>query len=281
MGLALELDHTDSDAVLPRSSPTTRRIYALAVKRSVLLAVAALLLAGCGGDEEATPTDTDTATAPAETTELRVYWLRDGKLWPALREIDQTTAIAQAALDELLAGPTAQEGAELEFTTAIPEDIEGVVASVEDGVATVELSTDLTDEPLAQVVYTLTQFVTVESVDIQGNTLTRADFEDLTPAVLVESPLSFETVASPLRVTGTANTFEATFNYELTDTDGLIVDENFVTATSGTGTRGTFDFTTAAFTVPFDGVGELIVFELSAKDGSRINLVEIPLRMTR
>ena len=134
---------------------------------------------------------------------------------------------------------------------------------------------------MSQVVYTLTQFVTVESVDIQGNTLTRADFEDFTPAVLVESPLSFETVASPLRVTGTANTFEATFNYELTDTDGLIVDENFVTATSGTGTRGTFDFTTAAFTVPFDGVGSLIVFELSAKDGSRINLVEIPLRMVR
>ena len=251
------------------------------MKLSVLLAAAALLLAGCGGDEEATPTDTDTTTVPAETTELRVYWLRDGKVWPALREIDQTTAIAQAALDELLAGPTAEEGAELEFTTAIPEDTEGVVASVEDGVATVELSTDLPDEPLAQVVYTLTQFVTVESVDIQGNTLTRADFEDFTPAILVESPLSFESVASPLRVTGTANTFEATFNYELTDTDGLIVDENFVTATSGTGTRGTFDFTTAAFTVPFDGVGSLIVFELSAKDGSRINLVEIPLRMAR
>ena len=251
------------------------------MKLSVLLAAAALLLAGCGGDEEATPTDTDTTTVPAETTELRVYWLRDGKVWPALREIDQTTAIAQAALDELLAGPTAEEGAELEFTTAIPEDTEGVVASVEDGVATVELSTDLPDEPLAQVVYTLTQFVTVESVDIQGNTLTRADFEDFTPAVLVESPLSFESVASPLRVTGTANTFEATFNYELADTDGLIVDENFVTATSGTGTRGTFDFTTAPFTVPFDGVGSLIVFELSAKDGSRINLVEIPLRMAR
>ena len=251
------------------------------MKWLLILAAAALLAAGCGGDEESTPTDTDTTTVPAETTELRVYWLRDGKVWPARREVDQTRAIAQTALDELLAGPTAQEGTELELTTAIPEDTEGVVASVEDGVATVELSTDLPDEPLAQVVYTLTQFVTVESVNIQGNTLTRADFEDFTPAVLVESPLSFESVASPLRVTGTANTFEATFNYELTDTDGLIVDENFVTATSGTGTRGTFDFTTAAFTVPFDGVGSLIVFELSAEDGSRINIVEIPLRMVR
>ncbi|MBA3333030.1 MAG: hypothetical protein H0U30_03485 [Actinobacteria bacterium] len=53
-----------------------------------------------------------------------------------------------------------------------------------------------------------------------------------------------------------------------------------MTATSGTGTRGTFEFT-VPFEVPFDGVGELIVFESSAKDGSRINLVEIPLRMTR
>jgi len=253
----------------------------VAVKFVLLLAAAALLAAGCGGDEEATSTDTGTTTVPAETIELHVYWLSDGKVWPAGREIGETRAIAQAALDELLAGPTEQEVADLEFTTAIPEGIEGVVASVEDGVATVELSAELPDESLAQVVYTLTQFVTVESVDIQGNKLTRADFEDFTPAILVESPLAFESVTSPLRVTGTANTFEATFSYELTDTDGLIVDENFVTATSGTGTRGTFDFTTKPYTVPFDGVGALIVFEHSAKDGSRINLVEIPLRMTR
>jgi hypothetical protein len=33
------------------------------------------------------------------------------------------------------------------------------------------------------------------------------------------------------------------------------------------------------FEVDFDGVGSLIVFERSANDGSRINLVD-PLRMT-
>jgi hypothetical protein len=153
--------------------------------------------------------------------------------------------------------------------------------SVGDGVAHFGSSEELSSEALAQVVYTLTQFPTVESVEFEGDTYTRADFEEQTPPVLVESPLPFEQVTSPLRATGTANTFEATFNYELTDTDGRIVDENFVTATSGTGTRGTFDFTTKPYTVPFDGVGSLIVFEHSAKDGSRINLVEIPVRMTR
>jgi immunoglobulin-like protein involved in spore germination/sporulation and spore germination protein len=246
---------------------------------AVVLALVALS-AGCGGGDDEV-TGTETTTSPAETTAVRVYWLRDGKVWPALREVSETAGIATATVAELLQGPSAQEESDLAFTTAIPEGVENAEVSIDDGVAQVELDTELPDEALAQVVYTLTQFSTVKSVEVQERTLTRADFEDLTPAILVESPLPFEEVTSPLRVTGTANTFEANFQYELTDTDGLIVDENFVTATSGTGTRGTFDFTTAEFTVPFDGVGSLIVFESSAKDGSRINLVEIPLRMTK
>ena len=200
---------------------------------------------------------------------------------PALREVSTTGGDANGAVAELLRGPTEQETADLDFTTAIPDGVENAEITIVDGVARVELSGELPEEPLAQVVYTLTQFPTVSSVEIQERSLTRADFEDLTPAILVESPLPFEEVTSPLRVTGTANTFEASFQYELTDTDGLIVDENFVTATSGTGTRGTFVFTTAPFTVKFDGIGSLIVFESSAKDGSRINLVEIPLKMSK
>ncbi|MBA2641776.1 MAG: GerMN domain-containing protein [Actinobacteria bacterium] len=248
----------------------------------VVLAIA-LVVGGCGDDDGSTVTDTETTTttAPAETADVRVYWLRDGKVWPAARDVDDSGDIESAAVEELLAGPTEQEETELEFTTAIPEDAENAEVSIADGVATVELDTELPEEPLAQLVYTLTQFSTVETVEIQERRLTRADFEDLTPAILVESPLSFEEVTSPFTATGTANTFEANFQYELTDTDGLIVDENFVTATSGTGTRGTFEFTTDPFTVKFDGIGSLIVFEGSAQDGSRINLVEIPLRMSK
>jgi hypothetical protein len=74
-------------------------------------------------------------------------------------------------------------------------------------------------------------------------------------------------------VKGTANTFEATFQYELVDSDRKVVDQHFVTATSGTGTRGTFDFTTKAV----DDVAALRVYEDSAEDGSRIHEVEIPL----
>ena len=88
-----------------------------------------------------------------------------------------------------------------------------------------------------------------------------ADFEDETPIILVESPLPFEHVTSPLRVTGTANTFEATFNYDLVDSAGKVIATHFVTATSGSGTRGTFDFT-VPYTVSKPGLGKLVVYEL-------------------
>jgi hypothetical protein len=253
--------------------------------RLALLGTIVLLAAGCGGDNEAatetTTTSTETSTTTTtETTAVKAYFLIDGKVWPFRRDVESTEEIAAAALGELLAGPTDQEGADLKATSAIPVGTQLDDVSIEDGVATVTLSAELPEEALAEVVYTVTQFPTVESVDIQDETVTRTDFEDLTPAILVESPLPFEDVTSPLHATGTANTFEATFQYEVTDTDGKIVAKNFVTATSGTGTRGTFDFS-APFTVPFDGIGELIVYELSAENGRRINLVEIPLRMKK
>jgi len=248
------------------------------VKRALLLVAAALLLVGCAGDDSAAE-ETSTVTLPA-VSNARVYWLLDGKVWPVLREVQASGDATSAVMDDLVAGPSPQEQVELELTTAIPAQATPEV-SVENGVATVELDEELSIEARAQVVYTLTQFPTVESVEVEGQSYTRLDFEEQTPSVLVESPLAFEQITSPLRAEGTANTFEANFHYELTDTDGLIVDENFVTATSGTGTRGTFEFTTKPYTVPFDGIGSLIVFERSAEDGSRMNVVEIPLRMSR
>ncbi|MBD0330858.1 MAG: Gmad2 immunoglobulin-like domain-containing protein [Thermoleophilia bacterium] len=111
----------------------------------------------------------------------------------------------------------------------------------------------------------------------EGRRLTRASFEDAAPAILVESPLLDQAVSSPLRMSGSANTFEATFQVEIVDARGRVVAEDFVTATSGSGTRGTFE-ASLPFEVDRPG-GKLVVYEASAKDGSRLHEVEIPLRL--
>ena len=250
------------------------------MRLGALAAVVLVLLAGCGGDDSRAPSET-----PSETIELKVYGIKNGQLWPVRRVVPFTESVERAALDALLESPTDQEFEEFGLRNyAVPSDGDLQGLEIEGELARVESTADLREDGVGQIVFTLTQFPAITSVEVatpeRTRTYRRADFEQFTPPILVEDPLAYEEVTSPLRVTGTANTFEATFAYNLTDTDGRIVDENFVTATSGTGTRGTFEFTTKPFEVPFDGFGALIVFENSAKDGSRTNLVEIPLRMS-
>ena len=232
-------------------------------------------LAGCGGEKQAATTTTTTPTG--QMTSVRLYFLHGGKVQPVSRAVPVTKPVWLAAWKGLAAGPTGETP--LAPSTALPLESSWTLGVTNDNV--LSLSTvELSRAALAQVVYTLTQFATTRPVIVNGRRYTRADFEDETPAILVESPLPLQAVASPLRVTGTANTFEATFEYELVGPDGKVVASHFVTATSGSGTRGTFDFT-VPYKVDRYGVGELVVYELSAKDGSRIHLVEIPIRMMR
>jgi hypothetical protein len=219
------------------------------------LLVVVVLAAACGGTKTVTVTTTVTSTVTQTTAPksvVRIYFVRDGKVAPVAREVTSTSRVALLAA--LHQGPNAAE-------RAAGFGLREAVART------------------AAVVYTLSQFTPKAPVEVGGKRYTRAEFEDQTPAILVESPLPFQTVSAPLRVTGTANTFEANFEYELRDPAGKILSEHFVTATSGTGTRGTFDFT-----IPFEapnGVGKLVVFERSAADGSRIHQVEIPLSLAR
>jgi hypothetical protein len=260
----------------------TARVAGLGCVLAVLVASAA----GCGGGNDAAPTTTTTTTVVGGKTDVRVYWLRDGKVWPVRRTVQATDLTATGAVAELLRGPTQRDRADLKATTAIPDSVDHAELHIQDGVARATLSGDLPRAGVCQLVYTLTQFPDVQSVTVKGKTYTRTTCEDVTPAILVESPLPFDEAKSQLHVTGTANTFEATFQYELRDTDGKVVGSHFVTATSGSGMRGTFDFMTRRFRKRFDGgagfgrppVSELIVYELSAENGQRIHQVEIPLQ---
>lgn len=286
----------------------TLGILALALLMSAILVLT--LSTGCA--RTATPSASQPVAAPApkpkpavdKSREVIVYFVRNERLGAAVHQVEATQAMAAAALRELLAGPTAEER-KAGLASEIPVGTRLLGVTIEDGTATVDLSEEFESGGgslsmtlrVAQVVYTLTAFPTVENVAfrIDGEPVeaiggegisvsppvTRLDFADnVSPAILLESPAPWQEVKSPIRLTGMSNTFEATFLYNIIDPSGLVVAEGFVTATSGSGTWGTFD-ATVEYETSGEGVGSILVFEESAEDGSRINLVKIPVRMTR
>jgi hypothetical protein len=243
------------------------------MRRFAAFVLAGFLLAsaGCGdGGKSSSPDATTTVAAstvsPTTTVgeplvlELFLVDPSDHKLYAVRKEIEPTQAVGAAALRALAEDPDSEVPPNLSLT-------------IDNGAAKVTGS-ELSPAALAQVVYTLTQFPTVKSV----NGKTRKAVESLVPAILVESPTAESTVSSPLRVTGNANTFEATFEYDLEDENGKVLHHNFVTATSGSGERGTFDFT-IPFRVAREQEGTLVVYESSAENGSRINERRIPLTL--
>jgi germination protein M len=252
------------------------------VRIGVAAVLFGVLVAGCGSNantSEPPPPVTTTVTTKLTTAgtttptttplekpmALLLYFLApDGKLVGVSREVAQTQAPGGAALHELLTEPDG-------MSTKVPDNL---ALTISDGSAKVT-GASLGGAALAQVVYTLTAFPTVQSV----NGKTRADVEGFAPPILVEQPTTGQAVASPMHVTGNANTFEATFDYKLENAAGKVLAKNFVTATSGSGTRGTFEFT-VPFSVDAPQDGALRVFELSAEDGSVVHERVIPLRLS-
>lgn len=145
-----------------------------------------------------------------------------------------------------------------------------------------------------QVVYTLTQFPTVRRVQFLVNgqvarTFTgegllldhpvgRAGERSLLPPIFVERPAVGDSLHSPFRLSGLANTFEAVFQVRLVDAAGRTVARRTIHASAGTGTWGTYSVS-VAFHGARPGTGGLVAFERSAKDGRPIHVVRIPLRI--
>lgn len=249
------------------------------------------------------------STAPASATgtptaarqvRASVYFLQAGKLSPGPRPVP-APATAAGALRALLAGPNAFERAHGR-STAIPSGTALRSVAVHAGVATVDLSARYDDgaagasarQRLAQVVFTATRFGGIGSVrfEVGGIPVTalggvslsrpvgRADFEAVSPAVLMESPLIGDTVRSPLRVWGTADTFEAVFRLRLTDAAGHTAADVQVKAASGTGTRGAFDVT-FPYRATRTGPGTLTAYYVSPANGSDVTAQSVPLTVNR
>lgn len=224
-------------------------------------------------------------------------------LVPVYRGVPETEGVAAAAVEALLEGPSQDEvDGTPSMSSAVPEGSQLLGIVIEDGVATVDLSGEFDDgggtasmaARLAQLVFTLTRFPTVdgvllhldgEPVDVfssEGIILdgpqTREDYLEQIPPIFVDSPAWGEVVESPVTVTGIANVFEATFQIVLTDDDGEPLYEDFVTASCGTGCWGDFSVE-IPYEIDRDQFGALIVWENSAKDGSRQNIREYPIQL--
>ena len=287
-----------------------------------LLAVvsAAAFVAACGGPGGgSSPTSTATVNvtstpsaslgptaaptaATSPTTTLSLYFLRGEDLGVAERLVPPTTKPATAALEALLAGPTAAERA-AGLTSAVPSGTRLLSLSIDGGTARVDLSAQFASgggslsvqARVAQVVYTLTRFKTVETVAfmLEGSAVDalggeglmlgegqgRSDWRSFEPAIFVETPGVGALLSGPFTLSGTASVFEGSFTAQLVDGAGHSIVRTQVQASAGAPGRGRF-----RESVPFDTTSSsatLVVFDQSMEDGSRQNEVRIPVTFAR
>lgn len=260
----------------------------------------------------APPTTTTTGGQGNETMTVVPYFYVDEAghknrtgpfVLPMAREVERSVAVARAAMEQLLAGPTTAERESVPaISTAIPDGVRLLGLSINEDIATVDLSKEFgaTDdsatvaERAAQVVFTLARFDSVfevvfhqegRPVSIQtgdGSLVSRPvgihDYLEFAAALTVESPVYGGAARNPLQVSGFGAVFEATFHYALTDNDGLILEEGMAMTNNGTGWGG-FDFT-IDYEVDEKQTGALIVWAHSAEDGSRIDIREYPVVLT-
>ena len=274
-------ERTHVTRILPAAPWQTRgtpvkKLLAILLVAGVVAAVVVFALHGRGRGTSRVSTTTAAPTMP-----VQAYFYRGGALVPVVVHVPTTEAVAGAATRALLAGPPAG------YTTALPAGASFDAVTIAAGTARASFSAKLAGLPRtaqAQIVYTLTQFPTVQHVLIDaggspvslsngaGETISgqagRADYGDLTSQaqIFVAAPTRGSTVTSPVTVSGTASVVEGTIALEVW-TGGKRVDTETITASSGAPERGTFSDT---LSLP-PGSYELVLYEPSAADGSHLH----------
>jgi hypothetical protein len=177
------------------SMATPQRIRGFALGALVAFAAIAaftlVVIAGGGpaDDNDAPPASETTTTGPGATTssaptpstsapptgdvDVEVFFVRD-ELVAAAGRVVEAPAVARGAVAALLEGPTATE-TDQGLSTAIPAGTELLGISIEDGAAVVDLSGQFESGGgslsmqlrVAQLVFTVTQFDTVDTVSIE------------------------------------------------------------------------------------------------------------------
>lgn len=226
---------------------------------AMIFALALTFLPGVGG-----------ASEHEDSTSLSIYLLLEQQdagahLVPVERNVDDTPAVAEAAVTALLEGPTAAEAASgPALFSSIPDGVTLNGVTIDGGLATVDLSSGFEAgggsfamlTRLAQVVFTVTQFDTVDglALELDGSPVTVFSSEglDITPPidrswfdgtgvlppVFVDAPRYGGTFDA--RLLGTSRA--AAFSVEILDGDGRLLGAAAVTVDAAGG-QAPFDVT--------------------------------------
>jgi germination protein M len=267
----------------------------------ILVLLLGILLSGC--NNQIVEPDSSDQTDSEQTMEVAVYYLKSGDddiyLVREVHQVEKTSEVAQAALNELIKGEPLTPDA----FRVLPEDTRILGINIDNGLATVDFSSEVlranvgsSGEGLgiASIVNTLTEFPTIQEVSfmVDGQVENAMDWwghvglyeqpfqRDLSnvfePAIWVTSPVKDQVITSPVTIRGNARVFEATVSFRLKDAAGNVLAEGFTTAAEGAPGRGDFEGE-LAFKPEGSGQGQLEVFEVSMKDGSDRNKVIIPV----
>ena len=312
-------DLKGKEAIQMKTSVRKWKFSALATTILAVCFVVVLTVTAGGCAQRAQTPQEKPALKPGETTEpsvptpqksetmrVIVYYvkMKGNDIWMVkeAHEVTKTTAVARAALEELISGEPKTEGA----FRVLPADTKILGITVKDGLCTVDFSREVLNANVGAqaeaygiktIVNTLTEFPTIKKVQflVEGRLDTRArdwwghvglydqPFErDLTgvlePAIWVTEPEPGARITSPVRVRGDAAVFEATVNMRLVTADGTKLAETFTTASEGAPGRGIFDVR-VNFAPPTRGKEAFVeVFWISPKDGSEQDMVRIPVK---
>jgi hypothetical protein len=271
---------------------------------SALVAIATgLLIAACTGGMDTGPAPapapapgpvdpTPTPTPDAPTGIVDVHLVRSGPTAFYVEPVPVAAAVVGdaidariiAAIDALFALTTPEDP---ELFTSVPEGTALQRVSVDGGVATLDLTGGIVGSSgsSAQEITFAQQLAHTARVDtsitairllIDGSPVDELwghldwsvpiepDPFALSP-VTITSPQAGETIpAGPVTFRGQATVFEATVLVTLRDASGTVLEEGFVTATTGAPERGTWEWTV---TVPGAGLYTMIAEESDPSDG--------------
>ncbi|MBX3015794.1 MAG: LysM peptidoglycan-binding domain-containing protein [Caldilineaceae bacterium] len=177
-------------------------------------------------------------------------------------------------LREATAEATPTPGSTVPDATASPTPTAAITAT-----ATVTPTAEATPEVTPEVTTTVTTTVPVTVTPVATTTGTVTDVVWTAPEQPIElfSPVGEGLYHSPLEVIGFSQTFEGNVNLRLSDAEGNILAER---STIGGSVDGfAFFHSYLRFTVTEPVTGTLAVFETSARNGSEINVVTIPLKL--